>query len=44
MEAVHGRHLVVESHLKQQALKTFERIIDRAETLIKKIEDELEEK
>ena len=44
VEAVHGRHLAVESHLKQQALKTFERIIDRAETLIKKIEDELEEK
>ncbi len=44
VEAVHGQHLAVKSHLKQQALKTFEKIIDKAETLIKKIEDELEEK
>ena len=44
VEAVYGQHLAVESHLKKQALKTFEGIIDKAEALIKKIEDELEEK
>ena len=44
VEALHGRPLAVESHLKQRALETFGKIIFKAETLIKKIEDEFEEK
>ena len=41
LEALHGRHVAVEGHLKRNALDTFERIIEKAETLIAKIEREI---
>ena len=42
VEALSGKHLTVENHLKRQALEPFQRIIETAEALIKKIEKEID--
>ena len=42
VESIDGRHIAVEGHIKRNALQTFERIIEKAEQLIEKIEDELQ--
>ncbi|MDE2916642.1 MAG: hypothetical protein OXM00_05385 [Paracoccaceae bacterium] len=42
VEAMFGNHHAVESHLKRQALDPFQRIIDKAEALILKIEREID--
>ena len=43
LEALHGRHVAVEGHLKRNALESFDRIIEKAEVLIDRIENEIEQ-
>ena len=42
VEAFNGKHISIESHLKTQALKPLQRIIDAAEALAEKIEKEID--
>ena len=42
LEALHGKHVAVEGHLKRNALESFDQIIERAQLLIERIESELE--
>ena len=42
IEALNGKHVSVESHLKTQALKPLQRIIDATEALAEKIEKEID--
>ena len=42
LEALHGRHVAVEGHLKRNALRSFDLIIEKAEVLIDRIENEIE--
>ena len=41
LEALHGKHLAVEGHLKRNALESFDRIIEKAQVLIDRMESEL---
>ena len=42
LEALHGKHVAVEGHLKRNALESFDRIMEKAQVLIDRIEDEIE--
>ena len=42
LEALHGKHVAVEGHLKRNALESFDRIIEKTQVLIDRIEDEIE--
>lgn len=41
LEALQGKHVAVESHVKKKALQSFGRLIEKSELLISKIENEL---
>ena len=43
LEALHGKHVAVERHLKRNALESFDQIIERAQLLVERIESELEQ-
>ena len=42
LEALHGKHVAVEGHLKRHAMESFDRIIEKAQVLIDRIEDEIQ--
>ena len=41
LEALHGKHVAVEHHLKRRAIEPFDRLIESTEKLIDKIESEI---